>query len=392
MSYRADPTFLSELKRYGDVNIESCFNCGNCTAICPLSPETDNFPRRVIRLAQLGLKDRLLQSNELWSCYYCGECTQTCPREADPGEFMATARRYAIAQYDRLGLAKWLYTSLIFNVLFLMVLGVVTGWFLYSQSGSMPGNALDLFAFIPAELIHNLGLIAGSFVAVTALAGMATMAVKVSKTLDFPKGVRLNWLGTLWNTLVVEVLAQKRYRLDCETYSGNEPWYLRKWYLHAMVLWGFIGLFVATALDYLLELLDVKPTGTWVPIWNPIRLLGTLAGLFLLYGTTMIIVNRLKRAGESYQHSTPSDWAFLILMWLAGVTGFSLEIAIYLPQPHAWSYWALLVHLVVVGELLLLAPFTKFAHAVYRTIGLYVAALKALPPQTSSALASSGSD
>ena len=378
MSHRVDPDFLPELKKYGEVNIESCFNCGNCTAICPLSTETDNFPRRVIRLAQLGLSERLLQSKELWSCYYCGECSQTCPREADPGEFMATTRRYAIAKYDRLGLAKLLYTSPNFNVFFLVVLAIVFGWFLYSQSGTMPVGTLDLFAFIPSPLIHNLGLIAGGIIAVTALMGMITMAVDLSKPLDFPKGTRLNWLSALWNTLAVEVLAQKRYRQDCEAYAGDKPWYLQKWYLHAAMLWGFIGLFVATALDYLLELLGVKPTGTWMPLWNPIRLLGTVAGLFLLYGVTMIIVNRLKKADESYQRSTPSDWSFLILMWLAGVTGFVLEVAVYLPQPHAWSYWALLVHLVVVGELLLLAPFSKFAHAVYRTIALYFAALKPL--------------
>lgn len=381
MSYRADPDFLSEFKKYGEVNIESCFNCGNCTAICPLSTETDNFPRRVIRLAQLGLSERLLQSKELWSCYYCGECTQTCPRQADPGEFMATARRYAIAKYDRLGLAKLLYTSPVLSVIFLVALAVVFGGFLYSQSGSMPDGSLDLFAFIPSPLIHNLGLILGGIVAITALAGMVTMAVDVGKAANLPKGARLNWLSALWDTLVLEVLSQKRYRQDCETYAGDDPWYLRKWYLHATVLWGFIGLFVATALDYLLELINVKPTGTWVPIWNPIRLLGTVAGLFLLYGTTMLIIKRWKKAGESYQHSRPSDWSFLILIWLAGATGFLLEIAIYLPRAYNWSYWMLLVHLVVVGELLLLAPFTKFAHAVYRTIALYVAALKPLPEQ-----------
>jgi ferredoxin len=379
MSYRADPDFLQKLKKYGPVNIESCFNCGNCTAICPLSTDTDNFPRRVIRLAQLGLEDRLLESKELWSCYYCGECSQTCPREADPGEFMATARRYAIARYDRFGLARLLYTSPVFNIIFLVVLAVFFGWFLYSQSDSMPSGELDLFAFIPSELIHNLGLIAGGIIAVTALTGMVTMAINVSKAANFPKGTRLNWWGALWDTLVKEVLGQNRYRQDCERYGSDDPWYLRKWYLHATVLWGFIGLFVATALNYLLELIGVKPTGTWMPLWNPIRLLGTIAGLSLVYGATMLIVNRLKKKDESYQHSMPSDWSFLLLMWLAGVTGFVLEIAIYLPQPHAWSYWGLLVHLVVVGELLLLAPFTKFAHAVYRSIGLYIAALKPLP-------------
>jgi len=54
MSYRADPDFLSELKKYGLVNIESCFNCGNCSAVCPLSTGEENFPHRMIRYASLS--------------------------------------------------------------------------------------------------------------------------------------------------------------------------------------------------------------------------------------------------------------------------------------------------------------------------------------------------
>jgi nitrate reductase gamma subunit len=140
-----------------------------------------------------------------------------------------------------------------------------------------------------------------------------------------------------------------------------------------------MGLFLATALDYLLELVGVKPTGAWVPIWYPIRLLGTLAGVILIYGVTMAIFKRLRQVDEVSTHSTPSDWAFLILLWLGGMTGFALEVSIYLPQPYAWSYWMLLAHLIVVGELLILLPFTKFAHAVYRTVALYVHALKPVP-------------
>ncbi len=60
MSHRADPRFLPELQKYGAVNIESCFNCGNCTAVCPLSTDKGTFPRRMIRYAQLGMRDKLL--------------------------------------------------------------------------------------------------------------------------------------------------------------------------------------------------------------------------------------------------------------------------------------------------------------------------------------------
>ena len=145
------------------------------------------------------------------------------------------------------------------------------------------------------------------------------------------------------------------------------------------MLWGFLGLLLATALDYALELLGLKATGTWVPVWYPVRLLGTIAGLFLVYGTTMALIRRLRKTDEASAYSTVSDWAFLILLWLTGLSGFLLEIAVYLPNPAPWMYWALVGHISVAAELLLLLPFTKFAHAIYRTIALYFHALRPIP-------------
>jgi ferredoxin len=376
MSHRVDPRFLDELKKYGGVNIESCFNCGNCSAVCPLSTDSDNFPRRMIRYAQIGMKERLLRSKELWLCYQCGECTATCPRQADPGEFMAAARRYAIAAYDRFGLAKFLYTSPAFAALFSILLSVLLGVFIYSFHGLMPGDTLRLFEFIPSQIIHDGGVLAGIAIFLLAVSGMITMVLRITKENGIANGLRLNWLEALWKTIGIEVLGQRRYRKDCEAYSQKQPWFRQKWFIHASMLWGFLGLFLATALDYLLDLLGVKPTGTWVPIWYPVRLLGTLAGISLMYGVSAAIFRRMKKVDETSAYSTLSDWLFLILLWLGGITGFALEISLYLPQPHDWSYWMLLIHLVVVGDLFILLPFSKFAHAMYRTIALFVYHLK----------------
>jgi len=375
MSARMDPNFLTELKKYGDVKIESCFNCGNCSAICPLSTEEDNFPRKMNRLAQLGLRDRLIASKELWLCYYCGECTKTCPRQADPAEYMATARRYAIASYDPTGIARLFFTSPIISIFFMIILAIAMGAFFLTFSTQMNMETLRLFDFIPSKLIHNGGIIVGIFIIVVMLYGTLAMIKRISSQLDYPKGTRLDWIGAIWKAFGQEVLGQTRYRNDCDSSNETHHCYLQKWFIHASILWGFLGLFIATALNYLLELLNIKMTGTWVPIWYPIRLLGTISGLFLLYGTNLAIIKRLRKEGVSYEKSTFSDWIFLILMDLAGITGFLLEIAVYLP-PQTWSYWMLLAHLIVVGELLILAPFTKFAHAVYRSIALYFWALK----------------
>ncbi len=203
MSARVDPNLLSEIKKYGTVNVEKCFNCGNCTAICPLSTNGETFPRRLIRYAQLGLKKPMLSSKELWMCYACGECTQTCPRQADPGEFMAAARRYAIASYDPLGLAKVLYTLPVLSIIVLFLLAFLIAMVAYTSHGAMSTETLMFFDFIPAAVIHDIGVTAMIIIGVTGLAGALNMFLQVRKenVLLTTPGVRLNWLAALWNTL-----------------------------------------------------------------------------------------------------------------------------------------------------------------------------------------------
>ncbi|MEX2161968.1 MAG: 4Fe-4S dicluster domain-containing protein [Anaerolineales bacterium] len=379
MTVRSDPQLLFDLRSYGEVNVDQCFNCGNCTAICPLSTDSDNFPRRLIRYAQLGLKERLISSKELWMCYACGECTQTCPRDAKPGEFMAASRRYAIANYDRTGLAKLLLGSPLWSFVVMFGLAAVIALFLFSGRGDMAFDSLRLFDFIPAPLIHDLGIAVLAVVFVAGLLGAVRMVRLTAKDNGFPAGTRLNWLGALWQALGLEALGQRRYRKGCETPEEQPKWYLRKWFVHASMMWGFLGLLAATILDYLLDILGIKPTGTPVPLWYPTRLLGSIAGLVLVYGVTVVMVWRARKANTSTRTSVYTDWAFLAMMWIAAVTGFLIEIALYLAQPPIWGYWMLLVHVVVAMELVLLAPFTKFAHVFYRTTALYMAALKPIP-------------
>jgi nitrate reductase gamma subunit len=153
-------------------------------------------------------------------------------------------------------------------------------------------------------------------------------------------------------------------------------WYRRRWLLHALTMWGFLGLFGATMADYGLELLGIKATGTPVPIWYPVRLLGTVAGAMLVFGVTMLILNRLQKANRSVRKSQSADWTLLSLLWLTGMSGFVLELALYLPQAPSWGYWVFLFHVAVAMELVLLAPFMKLAHVIYRPVALFFYALK----------------
>jgi ferredoxin len=385
MTTTADLGLYGEIQRFGATDMSACFSCGTCTATCPLSENDATFPRRMIRYAQVGMKDALLSSKELWSCYHCGECSESCPTEADPGDFMAAARRYAIASYDVTGLARVMYVFPVVGTAIAVALAAFLALFMYTARGPQSTETLALFQFIPSELIHDLGIVV---MVLVVLAG-ATGVVRMTRRIAHREGVGLRTVfgdrpaaaraaRAAWSSIGRESLAQTRFREDCDA-DPVVPWYRRRWLIHAMVMWGFLGLLAATVLDYGLELIGVKATGAPVPIWYPVRLLGTVAGLALVCGSSVMILDRARRANRSVTKSDPSDWTLLSLVWVTGVTGFVIELALYLPQPPAWGYWFFLFHVAVAMELVLLAPFTKLAHAVYRPVGLFFAALAREP-------------
>ncbi len=84
------------LRELGADSVTRCFNCGNCTAVCPVSSSEHMFPRRLLRYAQLGVANVLLNSEEPWLCLVCRHCTVTCPRDAKPSELMVAARKMIV--------------------------------------------------------------------------------------------------------------------------------------------------------------------------------------------------------------------------------------------------------------------------------------------------------
>ncbi len=373
MAHTVDPTFVNELAGYGASDIKACFNCGNCTAVCSLTDRGAAFPRKFIRYAQLGIKDRLAASKEMWLCYYCGDCSATCPRQAEPGEFVAAARRYVISQYDPTTLARRLYTSKAFSLGFLVVAAAILTLIMLAGYGSMPREALRLDSFIDVAYIHYTGQTVIIIAGLIALLSLITMVNRLSKALN---GIasdgggaldeaanRSSFLAAL-KTAVLEVAAQTRFD-KCN--AEPTPWFLRRRFVHLSIMWGFLGLLAATGLDLLF-----KEPFSQVPPYYPMRLLGTVAGLFVLYGASVALINRITQPDKYSAHSLLSDWLFVGLLWGVTLTGFIVEIAVYLPSGSVGAYIVFLVHVVGAMLLVLLLPFTKFAHAVLRPVALFI--------------------
>ncbi|MDE3053619.1 MAG: 4Fe-4S dicluster domain-containing protein, partial [Gemmatimonadota bacterium] len=142
---RLDPDLLADVKRFGAADVSACFSCGTCTAICPLSDNDSTFPRRIIRYAQLGMRDALVSSKELWVCYHCGTCSESCPTQADPAGFMAAARRYAVASHDRTRLARTLFTRPAVGAVIATAIAAFLALFMYASHGAQSASRLALF-------------------------------------------------------------------------------------------------------------------------------------------------------------------------------------------------------------------------------------------------------
>jgi nitrate reductase gamma subunit/ferredoxin len=386
MIRRVEPGIAYELKEFGAAAAEKCINCGNCTAICSLSSTEDPFPRRMIRLAQLGMKDELLASKELWLCYNCGNCSETCPQEAEPANFMTAARCYALTNYAPFKIGSLFCKSPFLGDFVAVLMVLFFGIFMYSERQMMATDALKLFGFIPYTFIHDTGLAAILIIGLISLLAVFNMISRILRFnslgfRDLITGSSMNWFKAFWEAAVVQSLGQKRYREECESSGNSRVWYLSKWFAHAATMWGFLGLLLATVLDYLLDIIGIKAIGTFVPLWYPTRLVGTLSGVLFMYGIFLLMSRRLRATEKAFALSRSSDWLFLILLCLSGATGFITEIALYLPGAPAWGYWMFIFHVSVSITLILLLPFTKFAHAIYRVVALYIHALKPAPRQ-----------
>jgi heterodisulfide reductase subunit C len=355
-----NPNLLTEFRKVGAFDISACFNCGNCTAICPLSKEGEEFPRKMIRYAAVGLEDKLLSSPELWSCDYCGECTTTCPRDADPGAFMMAARRYAIQKYSWGKLSNAMYSSRTMFYGTLATLSLLLASMILMFHGRISLGSVELFSFIPMDIVDRAGMIMGAFVGISALVNLVIMnryLSKHTKGSSGPVGTKGAYckLAALVKVIVEEVAIQKRFQTCTDR---NRYW------AHILLVWGFIGLLVATTLDYMIDSYGM-PLSIYVP-----RSLGIVCGVALVYGSTYFIYKRLEGKEEYATYTHFTDWAFLVLLLVVGITGFYVDLLVLADIPIL-AYATYSLHLIAVFDLLITAPFTKFAHALYRPLALW---------------------
>ena len=342
-----NPKFGKDLKKYGADSFNACYNCGNCTAVCSLSTEDTSFPRELVRLSVLGLEDELKTSTKPWECYYCGECSTHCPQEAHPGELMMSLRRWLTAKYDWTGLSGLFYKYLPATVAAMLL--VLAGVILFAGSVNW-----ELERMLHFGHLFEMVAIATVFVVIfipNLLRMWYFTVIKSGVKVPFKK-----YFTTL-GELFVHMFTQKRAK-DCDDNHF-------RWLEHLILVFAYLALLFTTVFL------------NWFGTENLfIIILGYLESAFIFIITVDFVKDRMQKKKALAKKSQPSDWFFVIWLLLMGLTAFlvRLFIDVNILESNKWMY---LFHLMILAQwALIIVPFGKWTHFLYRSFAMYFVALK----------------
>ena len=88
--------FVKKVEEISGQDLLSCYQCGKCSAGCPMVFAMDILPNQIIRLVQLGLEEEVDKSKTIWLCASCITCGARCPRGVDLSKVMEALRLLAL--------------------------------------------------------------------------------------------------------------------------------------------------------------------------------------------------------------------------------------------------------------------------------------------------------
>ena len=385
---KPDRDFLHRILDEGGEDLKKCMQCATCSVVCELSTGQDPFPRKEMIWAQWGLKDRLAADPNVWLCHQCNDCSTKCPRGARPGDVLAAVRRQCVEHYavpkllgSCAGNVKCLSLMLLAPVVLLVVALLIKGPIAGIEALGPVLHFLDhdpdayYASFFPHWLLIAVFSSSTILAALAVLASVARFwkAMKAADESSAANPPPLGIVAAAVNTLK-SILTHDKFS-KCESQTARRLAHLGAFY-------GFVALFVVTTwavldlylMPFISDSFPMYPFG----LMHPMKILANIGCVALIFGCVMAISNRLGNQDDA-PASTTFDWVFVGLLLGVGVSGLLTEICRFAFEPTgigalqyvAWGVY--FVHLVLVFDLLVYTPYSKFAHIAYRTVGMVYA-------------------
>jgi heterodisulfide reductase subunit C len=96
-------TLANKVEKLTSQSPLSCYQCGKCSAGCPVRDYMDESPNQVVRYVQLGFDEDAIKSSTIWLCAGCLTCSSRCPQNFDLAKFMDAMRQIALEEGVKIG-------------------------------------------------------------------------------------------------------------------------------------------------------------------------------------------------------------------------------------------------------------------------------------------------
>jgi heterodisulfide reductase subunit C len=89
-------SLASEVRALTGLNAAKCYQCGKCSAGCPMAAEMKQKPHDILRLVLNDRREQLFADESMWLCLTCETCTERCPNGCDPARIIDGVREVAL--------------------------------------------------------------------------------------------------------------------------------------------------------------------------------------------------------------------------------------------------------------------------------------------------------
>jgi len=98
--HHPDPVRRGQIESAAHTASNMCWTCGSCDFECPVNIATSRLrPQKLVRMANLGFLEELLELPEIWYCLSCRRCLQVCPNAVKPAVLIEYLRQEALRRH-----------------------------------------------------------------------------------------------------------------------------------------------------------------------------------------------------------------------------------------------------------------------------------------------------